>query len=29
MDHGDNLWRKLKSDAKVYGEKLKDGSSFD
>jgi hypothetical protein len=21
MDHWDNLWRKLKSDAKVYGEK--------
>jgi hypothetical protein len=29
MDHGDNLWKKLKSDAKVYGEKLKDGISFD
>jgi hypothetical protein len=27
--HGENLWRKLKSDTRIYGEKLKDGSSFD
>jgi hypothetical protein len=30
MAHGENLWRMLKSDPKIYGEKkLKDGSSFD
>jgi hypothetical protein len=29
MAHGENLWRILKSDPRIYGEKLKDGSSFD
>jgi hypothetical protein len=29
MAHGESLWRKLKSGTKIYGEKLKDGSSFD
>jgi hypothetical protein len=23
MDHGENLWQKLKSDPKIYGEKFK------
>jgi hypothetical protein len=29
MSHGESLWQNLKSDTKIYGEKLKDGSSFD
>jgi hypothetical protein len=29
MDQGENLWRMLKSDPKIYGEKIQDGSSFD
>jgi hypothetical protein len=29
MAYGESLWRRLKSDTKIYGEKLKDGSSSD
>jgi hypothetical protein len=29
MAQGENLWRMLKRDPKIYGEKIQDGSSFD
>jgi hypothetical protein len=29
MAQGKNLWRMLKRDPKIYGEKIQDGSSFD